>query len=174
MANYAYLSLEEADGPPTYDCQILEGRYFVPLFWLASSRVADCGSFEDEDGELLNYVSLPVTQALEVFQKNTEALVALCPDFADLFEPWRALLWSAGNKHLNIDANEIVFMTDDDDSGLRRAMSYFDQADEASLAELLRFTCFDHVLDGGVMREYAVVDGESLDLTAREYLLGID
>ena len=65
MANYSYLYSSHDSGPPDPDDgPIAAGRYFIPVFWIASCTLGDIYTYIDEDDEEMTYVSLPAAKAL--------------------------------------------------------------------------------------------------------------
>ena len=177
MANYSYLYSSHDSGPPDPDGEpIATGRYFVPVFWIASCSLSDIYKYIDEDDEEMPYVSLPASKALSQFENNKKSLEAFSPDIEKFYTEWIEILRDLDNAQLKIDPSEVIFMTDEDDSSFREAVKFFGEINESTIDGLLRNSCLTDILDPNEpkkLTEHAIVNDQITELTTADYLIGI-
>ena len=177
MANYSYLYSSHDSGPPDPDEEpIATGRYFIPVFWIASCTLEDIYTDVDEDDEEVPYISLPASKALSQFEVNRNSLEAISPDVQKYYDEWTGLLHQLGDAQLKIDPSEVIFMTEEDDNSFREAVKFFSEANESRVNGLLRNSCLTDILDANnpnKLLEYAIVNDEITELTTSDYLIGI-
>lgn len=179
MANYSLLYSSRDSGPPDQDRDrlIASGRYMVPAFWIASCTPGDlCHFIDEDDGLQRSCLSLPASKALAQFEANRAALEIISPEIADYYDEWCGILRDLGDSYLKIDPNEIIFMTDQDDSKFRAALGFFEEIDASTADGLLAYTCLTDILDRDDPKrlgEYAIVLDEVTQSTPRDYLIGI-
>ena len=178
MANWSHLYSTHEAGPPQPDSDplIASGRYFVPAFWIASCSEDDLGIWTDEDDEEMPYVSLSIPKAISQFDANRASLEAISSDVSLYYDQWFDLLNAFEPEYLRMDLSEVIFMQDENDERFRKAVEFFDDVNQSNLEAFLSFSSFTDILDEtnrGKLTDYAVVAGQSTELTASDYLVGM-
>ena len=174
MANLAFLYNTNESGFPEDEDHLRYGRYCVPIFWLASCEVDHIVIGEDEDGEEVPYIEVPVVEACQLFESRKELLSQLLPGSEEYYQEWSQYLESCTDTFLKIDPTEVITMTDEGADELVNSMEFMSRPDEKTLAGLFSITCIADVIDRDTksLRDLAMIDGEETEIAAINYLIG--
>lgn len=174
MANLSYLYELSSKRMPLDDQDHLRatGRYFIPLFWLATFEKTDIDNFVDEEGNNLPYLHVNVNKAIDTFENNKQTLDKLSKDLHLYYKEWIEILQNMKSKYIAVDPTEIIFMVNTDYYLIHKAIQFFVEPTSESFDALFHLTSFPVILDGKEIREYAVVDGNVTQIPASEYLIG--
>jgi len=175
MANLSYLFTSTEDAPPNYerDNLVSTGKYILPLFWLSTFQLEDIKQIIDEEGDELPYGHVLAEKAVQTFEKNTKVLDLLSLDLSSHYEKWIQLIDLSYSGYLSFDPSEIIFMVNTDPNRLYKAIEFFTDQTDNTLAALFDLTCFPDVLNEEMrLREFAVVAETQTSIPVEEYLMG--
>lgn len=148
MANRAYLYVSNSDGPPDSETseKVLGSNYFIPGLWLTSLIPEELRHENvDHDDDERYYFCVPAPEALARCKDKHESLEMFVTNVDAYFQSWERFLQSLGDKYIQIEVSEILWMDDQALPDLRHALTFLDSPSEQSAESFLRITALNEV-----------------------------